>query len=191
VSGPVLARVVRIRQADPADALGMARVRAAAWQAAYTGMIPAERIAELGTPEAVAREGDWRAAHPMDGYLVATEEGADNGVVAGFASLGPERGEDDVPGELLLGPPEQDRAELYAIYVLPGQWSRGTGRALLEGTLRLAAAAGYAEISTWALEGNARGRRFYEQAGFRATGESAVIARLGGVTEIRYRRALT
>jgi ribosomal protein S18 acetylase RimI-like enzyme len=183
----MLARMILIRPAEPADALGIAQVRAAAWEAAYAGMITAERLAEVTTPDAVAREAQWRAAHPMDGYLVARDPPGD---IIGFAWLGPERGEDDVPGEPLAGPPEQDRAELYAIYVLPGRWSGGAGQALLDHALALAADAGYADISTWVLEANARGRRFYERAGFRVTGESAGLARLGGITEVRYRRVV-
>ena len=86
--------------------------------------------------------------------------------IIGFAAFGPERGEDDRPGQPLPGPPDQDRAELYALYVLPRHWSSGAGRALVDRALALAAEAGYADISLWVLEGNERGRRFYEQAGF-------------------------
>jgi GNAT superfamily N-acetyltransferase len=72
--------------------------------------------------------------------------------------------------------------------VLPRHWSSGAGRALIDRALALAAQAGYADISLWVLEGNERGRRFYEQAGFAGTGESAALTRLGGVSGIRYRR---
>jgi ribosomal protein S18 acetylase RimI-like enzyme len=96
-----------------------------------------------------------------------------------------------VPGQPPPGPPDQDRAELYAIYVLPAHWSTGAGRELMENVLALAADAGYGDISLWVLEDNARGRRFYERAGFALTGESAALSRLGGVTELRYRRHLS
>ncbi len=95
-----------------------------------------------------------------------------------------------MPGQPLSAPPEQDRAELYAIYVRPAQWGTGAGRALMRQALALAAEAGYTDISLWVLEGNARGRRFYQRAGFQATGESVVLTAMGGVTEIRYRRPL-
>ena len=109
----------------------------------------------------------------MDGFLVPDASAAettpapDAAEVIGFASFGPERGEDDRLGQPLSGPPDQDRAELYAIYVLPRYWSSGAGRALLDRALALAAEAGYADISLWVLEGNERGRRFCEQAGVR------------------------
>jgi RimJ/RimL family protein N-acetyltransferase len=50
--------------------------------------------------------------------------------------------------------------------------------------------AGYGCITLWVLEGNARARRFYERAGFAPDGASHGLPDLGGVTEIRYRRAL-
>ena len=50
--------------------------------------------------------------------------------------------------------------------------------------------AGYRCITLWVLEDNARARRFYERVGFAPDGASHRLPDLGGVTEIRYRRAL-
>jgi ribosomal protein S18 acetylase RimI-like enzyme len=183
--------MVRIRPAEAADAEAIAQVRAQSWRAAYVGVIPDETLADLTAPDAVHREGQWRARHSMDGFLIAETTPPDAPQVIGFATFGPERGEDDRPGQDLAGPPEQDRAELYAVYVLPGHWSAGTGQALVDRAFALIAAAGYADISLWVIEGNARGRRFYEKAGFADTGESAVLRRLGGVTALRYRRLVS
>jgi GNAT superfamily N-acetyltransferase len=133
----------------------------------------------------------------MEGYLVAEAtlpepaESCEPSEIIGFAAFGPERGEDDRPGQPLAEPPEQDRAELYALYVLPRHWSSGVGRALVSRVLALAAEAGYADVSLWVLEGNAPGRQFYEQAGFAGTGESAALGRLGGVSGLRYRRLVS
>ena len=52
-------------------------------------------------------------------------------------------------------------------------------------------AAGYGCITLWVLEANARARRFYQRAGFIPDGARHVLDDLGGVTEIRYRRALS
>jgi ribosomal protein S18 acetylase RimI-like enzyme len=196
----MLVRMIRIRPAEAADAQAIAHVRAQTWRAAYAGVIPDQTLAELTTPEMVCREAHWRAEHSMDGFLVAEATGpgappadatpgpaSEAAEVIGFAAFGPERGEDDRPADDLPGPPDQDRAELYAVYVLPRHWSSGAGRALVDRALALAAEAGYADISLWVLEGNERGRRFYEQAGFAGTGESAALSRLG-VSGIRYRR---
>ena len=191
--------MIRIRPAEAADARAIARVRAQTWQAAYAGVIPDQTLADLTAPEAVCREAQWRAEHSMEGFLIAeapaapdTEapgaEAEDAAEIIGFAAFGPERGEEDQPDQPQPDPPDRDRAELYALYVLPRHWSSGVGRALVDHALALAAEAGYADISLWVLEGNERGRQFYEQAGFAGTGESAALSRIGGVSGIRYRR---
>ena len=195
----MLVRMIRIRPAEAADARAIARVRAQTWQAAYAGVIPDQTLADLTAPEAVCREAQWRAEHSMDGFLIAEApaapdaeapgaEAEDAAEIIGFAAFGPERGEEDQPDQPQPDPPDRDRAELYALYVLPRHWSSGVGRALVDHALALAAEAGYADISLWVLEGNERGRQFYEQAGFAGTGESAALSRLGGVSGIRYRR---
>jgi ribosomal protein S18 acetylase RimI-like enzyme len=188
--------MIHIRPAGAADGLAIAQIRAESWRVAYAGVLPAETLAELTAPAAVAQEAEWRSAHPMDGVLIAEaagesgEVGAEQeaGGLIGFAAFGPERGEDDEPGWPGPQPPEHGRAELYAIYVVPGHWSAGAGRALMDGVLALVASSGYTDISLWVMEANERARRFYELAGFRVTGESAVLDRLAGVTQIRYRR---
>ena len=189
----MLVRMIRIRPAEAADARAIARVRAQTWQAAYAGVIPDQTLADLTAPEAVCREAQWRAEHSMEGFLIAEApapdaEAEDAAEIIGFAAFGPERGEEDQPDQPQPDPPDRDRAELYALYVLPRHWSSGVGRALVDRALALAAEAGYADISLWVLEGNERGRLFYEQAGFAGTGESAALSRIGGVSGIRYRR---
>jgi ribosomal protein S18 acetylase RimI-like enzyme len=190
----MLVRMIRIRLAEAADADAIAQVRAQTWRTAYAGVIPDQTLADLTGPEAVRHEAQWRAGHSMDGFLVAEADAPDATTAAGaaeiigFAAFGPERGEEDRPDQPPPGPPDQDRAELYAVHVLPRHWSSGAGRALVDRALALAAEAGYADISLWVLEGNERGRRFYEQAGFAGTGESTALRSLGGVSGIRYRR---
>jgi GNAT superfamily N-acetyltransferase len=182
--------MIHIRPAGAADGPAIAQIRAESWRMVYADVIPAHTLAELTAPEAVAREGVWRSEHSMDGVLIAetaAEAGGPAGLI-GFAAFGPERGADDEPGQPHGDPPDHGRAELYAIYVVPEQWSTGAGRALMHGVLALVATAGYTDISLWVLEANERARRFYEVAGFWLTGESMVLGRLGGVTEIRYRR---
>jgi ribosomal protein S18 acetylase RimI-like enzyme len=183
--------MIRIRPASAADGLAIARIRAESWRMAYADVLPDSTLAEMTTPAAIAREGEWRSANSMDGVLIAEEPDdseADSTGLTGFAAFGPERGEDDDSYQPHSDPPEHGRAELYAIYVVPRRWSTGAGRSLMEGVLALAATAGYTDISLWVMEANERARRFYERAGFRLTGESVVLGRLGGVTEIRYRR---
>jgi GNAT superfamily N-acetyltransferase len=69
-----------------------------------------------------------------------------------------------------------DDAELHALYVLPERQGRGLGD-------RLLAAAGPVGV-LWVLEGNARGRRFYERRGWRPDGTARMAF---GAPELRYR----
>ncbi len=81
-------------------------------------------------------------------------------------------------------------AELYALYVRPAWWSTGTGRALMERVLARTGAAGYQSVTLWVLRDNERARRFYERAGFAPDGATNVLAGLGDILEVRYRRPL-
>ena len=200
----MLVRMIRIRPAEAADAHAIAQVRAQTWRTAYAGVIPDQTLADLTAPEVVRREAQWRAEHSMDGFLIAEAEPCDRRGRAAEAggrrtrprppprSSGSRRSAPSAARTTAPASPARradlDRAELYALYVLPRHWSSGAGRALVDRALALAAQAGYADISLWVLEGNERGRRFYEQAGFAGTGESAALTRLGGVSGIRYRR---
>ena len=182
-----MARMVPIRPASAADGPTIARIRAATWRAAYPGLIPEQTLAEQTAPAAVEAEGEWRSAHSMDGVLVAEGADGDDGLI-GFAVFGPERDEGYQVGQPQPEPPDHGRGEVYAIYVLPGHWNAGAGRALMNAVLALAAGQDYNDVSLWVLEANARARRFYEKIGFRLTGESGVLGGLRGLTQVRYRR---
>jgi ribosomal protein S18 acetylase RimI-like enzyme len=60
----------------------------------------------------------------------------------------------------------------------------------MDQVLAKVSSAGYQGITLWVLEENARARRFYERAGFASDDARHVLDDLGGVIEIRYRRAL-
>ena len=59
--------------------------------------------------------------------------------------------------------------EIVALYVHPGHWRGGVGRALVEAALDALAAAGYAEAIVWTLAESPRNLAFYEALGFAAT----------------------
>jgi ribosomal protein S18 acetylase RimI-like enzyme len=119
--------------------------------------------------------------------IAAVEDG-----IVGYAAFGPERDVLDMPWPypLTLAGTEHKVAELYALYVHPARWSAGIGRALMDQVRAKVRAAGYASITLWVLEANARARRFYQKAGFTPDGARHELDDLGGVTEIRYRLAL-
>lgn len=193
--------MVVIRAGSVADAAQISAVQRAGWLAAYEGIIAAEIIDRVTAPDEGARVRQSFRTRPWQRMLVAVAgdrdhpgrdaEPAGPGVV-GYASFGPET---DVLGapwpHPLTADGEEGRvAELYALYVRPAWWSTGTGRALMERVLARTSGAGYRSIMLWVLRDNQRARRFYERAGFEPDGATNVLQGLGGIPEVRYRRAL-
>lgn len=164
-----------IRAATPADAPAIAGVHVAAWQAAYTGLLPA---AYLNSLRAEQRQNMWEQilTQTIAGVAVCVPEGQ----VQGFVSYGPARGEDE---QMLVA------GEIYAIYLLPGQWGKGYGRQLMDHATAAMWANGYRTVILWVLRANTRAIRFYRQYGFLEDGGQKQ-ERLGDGTlmdEIRYR----
>jgi ribosomal protein S18 acetylase RimI-like enzyme len=207
--------VVRIRAGSAADAAQVAAVQRETWFAAYAGIIAAEVIDRVTVPDDGARVRQSFRTRPGQRMLVATGpdpagsdasspdpggsdgsgpdgSGPDATGIVGYASYGPEI---DVlnapwPHPLTADGASGRVAELYALYVRPSSWSTGTGRALMERVLARTGAAGYQAITLWVLRDNQRARRFYERAGFAPDGATNVLAGLGGILEVRYRRPL-
>jgi len=180
--------MVVIRSASTADAAQIAAVMRDSWFAAYDGIIAPAIIDRATAPDGGARIRQSFRTRPWQRMIAAVE--AD---IVGYASFGPERDVLDTPWPYPLTSAGSggEVAELYALYVHPAWWSTGTGRALMDQVLAKVRAAGYACITLWVLEANARARRFYQGAGFVPDGARHVLDDLGGVTEIRYRLALS
>jgi GNAT superfamily N-acetyltransferase len=192
--------VVVIRSASTADAAQIAVVMRDSWFAAYDGIIAPAIIDRATAPDGGARVRQSFRMRPWQRMIaaVARQPGRAQADLAapdiiGYASFGPERDVLDMPWPypLTSGGSGGKVAELYALYVHPAWWSTGTGRALMDQVLAKVRAAGYGCITLWVLEANARARRFYQRAGFIPDGARHVLDDLGGVTEIRYRRALS
>src|ERR1700761_806607 len=138
-------RLMQVREATTADAEAIARVQERGWQVAYVHVFPVEKLAAGGFIQ--PRRWRDRLTHPPHGWTTFVVE--DDDTVVGFVSVGPSRDERGV-------------GELFAIYVEPGAWSTGAGRALIERAeeqLRVE----YEVATLWVLEDNPRARRFYER----------------------------
>ncbi|MFJ8660742.1 GNAT family N-acetyltransferase [Streptomyces sp. NPDC093795] len=168
-----------IREALPEDAAAVAAVHVLSWRAAYRDLLPAPYLAALDVEE---RTAVWRArltATDRPTVLVATDAA---GRALAFSCFRAWPGEGFDPGPT---------AELAALYALPEAWGLGVGRALLAASTEALVAAGFRTAALWVFAGNARGRRFYEAAGWRPDGE-VVREETGGrvLGELRYRRQL-
>jgi ribosomal protein S18 acetylase RimI-like enzyme len=148
-----------VRAMTEADIDAVATVHVHGWQAGYAGIVP---DAVLHALDPAVNAAGRRAQPVIAGThtLVAEQDGE----VIGFTSFGPYR----VQGR--EGEYEPAIGELYAIYVSPGRWGTGAGRALMDACRRALAADGYCEFRLWVLEANDRARRFYERAGMAADG---------------------
>ena len=164
-----------VRSARSEDSRRLGEIHVASWQRAYEGLLPPVFLAALSVE---SRQEWWeRRLNALEiGGAVLVVADSDAGEAEGFA---------------FLGPCSETEGEVYAIYVDPRRWRGGLGATLLaaaEGTLRTA---GFSEAVLWVLEGNHRGRSFYDTQGWRHDG-ALKIEEIGGVqvTELRYRKEL-
>jgi ribosomal protein S18 acetylase RimI-like enzyme len=160
-----------IRPAGPQDAEALAGLQVRAWWRAYADYVDPERF---GTVE--ERAARWRE-HLAPGAretLVFDQDG----VVAGFASLGPARDAGLPPGT----------GELMAVYVDPPAQGAGVGGALLTAAEARLEALGYAEAVLSVFARNDHARHVYERRGWTLDpgGEHDDL----WAPAVRYRRAL-
>jgi GNAT superfamily N-acetyltransferase len=142
-----------VREARFEDAAAIARVQVESWQAAYQGLMSAQRLAAF---TAGVRTPAWqRNLRERSGVRTTVFDG-EAGIV-GFASTGKSRD--------LIG-----WAEIWAIYVAPGSWGRGVGSALFAEAIAELAAQGLPRVMLWVLEGNQRALQFYQGNGFALDG---------------------
>ena len=133
-----------VRAASPGDADAIAGVQAAAWRAAYAGLLPAEVIDDLDSPQA---RDQWREAaaappSPRHRVLVAVS-GAD---VVGFAAFGPSEDSDLVA---------MVDAEMIALCVLPDRIREGHGSRLVNASVDHLREDGFLHVRVWLAAGAA------------------------------------
>jgi GNAT superfamily N-acetyltransferase len=168
-----------VRAARVDDAAAIADLHVRSWQAAYRGIVPDPILDGFVLDqrrESWARTIGLASAEPSrDGRIWVVEEA---GLVVGVATTRPARDDDAGPGT----------GEVHSIYLAPEAWSRGLGAALLATAVADLRGRGFAPLVLWVIEANARGRRFYERAGWRPDGRRQPIDFDGVlVDEIRYR----
>lgn len=157
--------------ANRAEARGVCLVNAAAWRAAYEGLLPGVALPGPSFDPSAERVREILAtARALDGVILAARDpGTGNGSadtdVLGFAEF--RWGEDDV--KEFVGDRE---AELRAIYVHPDCWGQGLGsRLLAAGTDRMPESVSALVLET--LAGNDDAVEFYRARGFERDGTSS------------------
>jgi len=166
-----------LRQAGPSDARRLAEIHIASWQSAYRGII-SDRVLDNLSVE--CRREDWEAKFDggADRVLVIERESR----VIGFAAFGVSRDED-----------ADDRiGEIRAIHLVPEEWRKGYGSALIKATVTSLREEGFADVTLWVLRENQDAQRFYGAMGFQADGATKVDTRRDGAErhEVRYRLSL-
>lgn len=166
-----------LRPAEPADAMGVARVHVRAWQVGYRKLLPDEYLDGL-KPEDRAQRYTFGGTDPRQPMTTVAVD--DAGTIRGFVTTCAAR-DDDVPGH----------GELAAIHVDPDCWGRGVGQALLAAARAHLVHSGFPRAVLWVLVGNVRAERIYAKDGWAPDGSRRKDVVWGiQVEDQRYRRVL-
>ena len=84
-----------------------------------------------------------------------------------------------------------DTEFLRQLYVLPAHWGAGIGSTLLDRGLERMRERGATRAKLWTLEGNERGRRFYESRGWKLTEVTRVVPFPPNPIDVQYAIELT
>jgi GNAT superfamily N-acetyltransferase len=163
---------LKLRPAEPDDALDVAGVHIRSWQIGYRGLLPDAYLDQLRA-EQRAKHYDFATDDPAKPRtIVAVGDGA----IRGFATTMPARDSD-----------RTGWGELCALYVDPPYWSRGIGHALVTAARQHMISMGHRSACLWLLEGNARVGRFYCKNGWSCEGLRRTDTVWGAVVnEVRY-----
>jgi GNAT superfamily N-acetyltransferase len=166
----------QVRPAQAGDAAKIAAVHATSSHAAYENAVSG---APPGPPDDQRRRF-WREAIEYGEPLIHVA--LDGDALVGF--VGYDRSRD--PGT------RSSTGEIWALYVLPGHWGQGAGRALWEAAREGLTEEGCTEVTLWLPLVNSRALRFVGKAGFAREEASLRTAPVGGVPlqEVRLRRKL-
>ena len=146
---------MHLREATAQDAQLISRMIAASWRGAYQDILDPVYLTRLPEDYWLPTMRTWLESGRMYAYIAEK-----NGVPAGCVVYGRGRDEDHA-----------DWGEIVSLYVLPEQMHQGVGSSLLEAALSSLRTDGYDRVYLWAISEYTSGLRFYQQHGFRATGE--------------------
>ena len=161
---------IKIRAARSQDAVEIARIHVEAWRDAYAALLPPEYLARLD-PRIEAARWNRASGSRLENTLVADSDGE----VAGYAIIGPARGQRTQPPGNPMG------GEIYALYVETDWREQGIGRALVNDAFDRFRKRGLTQAVIWCLEGNFAARGFYQRCGGKLLSQ-AKVEEVGGMT---------
>jgi ribosomal protein S18 acetylase RimI-like enzyme len=139
---------MRIREAIPNDAFGIAKVKVDTWRTTYPGIVPDEILSGLSYESS---ERNWRTKlENLDRVRFSYVAEDDDGALIGFVAGGTIR--DEIEGY---------DGEIYAIYVLQDYQGKGLGRSLMSKAAQRLKSEGITSMMLWVLADNPT-RHFYE-----------------------------
>ncbi len=153
---------VEIVKAQISDASVVGFVHSAAWKQAYAEIFPAEYV-HSDTPEKRTQEFLDACKNQDIFYYLIQEAGLAVGILKVMKQL--------------------DGYEILSLYILEEYRSNGIGK---QAILQLSGQFGAETMQLWVLEDNKRGRLFYENIGFRSTGNTRVIDRGKPYVQVQY-----
>lgn len=167
---------MRLRPATVADAAAMAEAHVRAWQTAFRGIVPDERLDALRVERSADRfrKKLAPAESASQRFVVAVSDGT----VLGFVGFGTTRDEDVDSARV---------GEVHGLYVHPKHWRRGVGRRLLHAAVEGLAADGFETATLWTLADSEASRAFYEAQGWRTDGTVVEWEDWDSVPLVRYR----
>ena len=161
-----------LRRACPGDEAILAFIQTEAWKSAFQDILSPDTLARYSDKARTEDMYTTVLGRDLARVTLASAAGQPCGIAAWS------RNRDD------LGP---EVAELICIHVLPGQWHRGCGSAMMENALQEMKAAGYTAAVLWVFTTNTRARAFYEKLGFSPTGKTKNTL---GAEELLYKKEL-
>lgn len=140
-----------IRSARLDDAFRIASIHVRAWQVAYRGIVPDEFLDALSVEQ---RHTRWQQNLEAGDSLTWVAEDCD--IALGWISAARSRDIDAVPST----------GEIWGIYVDPGHWRKGVGRALCAAAEQELRNQRFTALTLWVLKNNQRAIEFYVANGF-------------------------
>jgi ribosomal protein S18 acetylase RimI-like enzyme len=144
---------------------------------AYRGIVPDEYLDSLSID---GRESTWRQNLLAADTSTWVAQASD--AIVGWISAGRSRDKDA----------GTSAGEIWAVYVAPGCWGKGVGRALCIQAEQDLRTEGFITVSLWVLKDNERAVKFYQSNGFVLDiGSTKEIERSGKtLSEVRFRKPL-